>query len=248
MVSYSMISALSLFLASSSLSSSDAIELNPSNFDAMTAGKTVFLKMYAPWCGHCKAMAEDWSRLEDDFDGHAVALVASVDCTNPENQATCQSAGVQGYPTVVWGDFSAPESYEGGRDYASLKAFADEHVTKPVCSIYNQDPCTDEQKATIETVGKLSDDELLAIAKKVSETEKAAEKEFDAILENLQKTFEDESQKSEAKIKAVKDDNNFGIVSAIMKKRDINNPFNDMDDDDDDVIDDDDDDLTEGEL
>ena len=38
--------ALLLAIAASSAS---AVELSPDNFDAVTAGKTVFLKFFAPW-------------------------------------------------------------------------------------------------------------------------------------------------------------------------------------------------------
>merc|ERR1719343_257995 len=240
MVSYT--SSAVLALAALASSTVGALELTTDTFSEMTAGKTVFLKMYAPWCGHCKAMAADWSKGEQDFDGHAVAFVGSVDCTKPDNMEICQSADVQGYPTLVWGDVSALKPYDGGRDYASLKAFADEKVTKPVCSVHNQDPCTDEEKAAIEAVGKLTDDELVEVAKKVFEAEKAANKEFEEILEKLQQTFEEEQEKIDATISALKKETNYGYVSAIMKKRGVANPFSDMD------LDDDDDDLTEGEL
>jgi protein disulfide-isomerase A6 len=47
-----------------------------------------------------------------------------VDCT--QSKATCDEFGVRGYPTLKWfgADKGAPEAYEGGRDGASLAAFA----------------------------------------------------------------------------------------------------------------------------
>jgi len=41
----------------------NAIELTADNFDAETAGKTVFIKFLAPWWGHCKKMKPDWDKL-----------------------------------------------------------------------------------------------------------------------------------------------------------------------------------------
>lgn len=44
-------------------SGANAIELTQDNFDAETAGKTVFIKFLAPWWGHCKKMKPDWDKL-----------------------------------------------------------------------------------------------------------------------------------------------------------------------------------------
>ena len=87
-----------LAIAASLVAGSSALELTPENFAEMTAGKTVFLKFYAPWCGHCKAMAGDWAKLEADFKDHAVALVASVDCADDDNQEICSDFNVEVRP------------------------------------------------------------------------------------------------------------------------------------------------------
>jgi hypothetical protein len=35
-----------------SVASSETLELTPENFESETAGKVVFIKFFAPWCGH----------------------------------------------------------------------------------------------------------------------------------------------------------------------------------------------------
>jgi protein disulfide-isomerase-like protein len=58
------------------------------------ADRTIFVKFYAPWCGHCKALAPDWKKLAGEFDGH----VGKIDCTI--EQELCKAEGVKGYPTL----------------------------------------------------------------------------------------------------------------------------------------------------
>ena len=80
---------------------SSAIELTPDNWDEVTAGKTVFLKMFAPWCGHCKKMKPDWDKLMEEFKDSPTALVADVDCT-ADGKPICDDNGVRGFPTLKW--------------------------------------------------------------------------------------------------------------------------------------------------
>eukprot|EP00535_Pseudo-nitzschia_heimii_P011743 CAMPEP_0197196012 /NCGR_PEP_ID=MMETSP1423-20130617/32126_1 /TAXON_ID=476441 /ORGANISM="Pseudo-nitzschia heimii, Strain UNC1101" /LENGTH=252 /DNA_ID=CAMNT_0042649775 /DNA_START=483 /DNA_END=1241 /DNA_ORIENTATION=- len=221
----------------------DALELTAATFDEMTAGKTVFLKMYAPWCGHCKAMAEDWSKLEGDFDGHDVAFVASVDCTNEDNIMICVEAGVQGYPTLVWGGSADLQQYQGGRDYESLKAFADRYVTKPVCGLSTRDACTDEEKAAIDAVASKSDDELTKTAETVRDLLRSAENDFEEYVERLQVEFEKKQDEHDDRIRSIRAEHDFNVVSTVLKSRGLENPVTSMDfdllDDDDDIIEDD---------
>jgi thiol-disulfide isomerase/thioredoxin len=68
-------------MAAMMVATTNAVSLTPDNWDAETAGKTVLLKFFAPWCGHCKKMAPDYEKLMADFEGSATQLVAEIDCT-----------------------------------------------------------------------------------------------------------------------------------------------------------------------
>merc|ERR1719441_63372 len=115
------------------------------------------------------------------YSGHATALVGDVDCTS-EGKPLCEENGVQGFPTIKWGDPSALEDYQGGRDFSALQKFAAENL-KPMCSPKNIDLCDDEKKAEIEKFQAMSDDDL----------EKAI-KEKEKLMEDAEQTFKDEAQ------------------------------------------------------
>ena len=87
----------SLIIATAALacSTTTGLELTTKNFEEMTAGKTVFIKFFAPWCGHCKAMGPDWEKLMTEYQDHDVALVAEVDCTSDTGDELCEKFNVE---------------------------------------------------------------------------------------------------------------------------------------------------------
>ena len=147
-------------------------------------------------------MKPDWDKLMDAYADSETALVADVDCTT-EGKPLCDSHGVQGFPTIKWGDPSNLEDYKGGRDFASLEKFAKENL-KPMCSPTNIDLCDDEKKATIEKFLGLAGAEL---DKMIEEKEKLmadAEEAFKTGVEGLQAQYQkmmEDKEKTQEDIK-----------------------------------------------
>ena len=129
-------------------------------------------------------------------------MVGDADCT-AEAKPLCDSNGVQGFPTIKWGDPNALEDYQGGRDYDALKKFADENL-KPVCSPGNIDLCDDEKKAEIEKLQAMSDGDLDTAIKEGETKIEDAEKSFKDDLEALQKNYERLMKEKDATIAEVK--------------------------------------------
>lgn len=148
-------------------------------------------------------MKPDWDKLMEETKGSEVGLVADVDCTSDGGKPLCDANGVRGYPTLKWGDPSSLEDYQGGRDFDTLKKFADENL-KPICSPSNLDLCDDEAKKEIEKYLAVAEDALVKmIEEKEAELEKA-ESDFKTFVESLQKQYQDATQEKEEKIAAVK--------------------------------------------
>ena len=166
-----------------SVSDASVLSLDKNTFAQETAGKIVFIKFFAPWCGHCKSMALDWEKLAAEYSDNKDVLIAEVDCTTDDGESLCAEVDVNGFPTLKYGDPLALEEYDGGRDYDSLKSFSMEHL-KPSCSPQNLDIC-DEVK-------------LAAILKFQQMSTEVLQQELDAYnkeMENIDQWFEEEENK-----------------------------------------------------
>ncbi|KAF6762274.1 disulfide isomerase [Ephemerocybe angulata] len=99
---FSTISLQASFLALASLAAaeadSDVLNLTSANFEStVSAEPLVLVEFFAPWCGHCKALAPHYEEAATALKDKSIK-VAKVDCV--EEADLCSSKGIQGYPTL----------------------------------------------------------------------------------------------------------------------------------------------------
>jgi len=158
-------------------------------------------------------MKPAWDKLMSNFNPTSkIGLVADVDCT-AAGQSLCSKVGVQGYPTIKYGDPNNLEDYKGGRDYDSLLKFAQENL-KPVCSPTNIDLCDDDKKAEIEKFQAMSSDDLQAAIKAKEQEMEDAETAFKEGVEGLQKQYEQMMKDKDQKLKDIKE-SGLGLMKAV---------------------------------
>lgn len=92
----------------------DVVSLTSETFDEhIKANEVTLVEFYAPWCGHCKALAPEYEKTATALKGQA--SVSKVDCTR--QRELCSKYEIQGFPTIKLfrNDDSDPSDYEGGR-------------------------------------------------------------------------------------------------------------------------------------
>jgi Thioredoxin len=157
-------------------------------------------------------MKPDWDKLSKEFEGKKDQLIADVDCTT-EGEPLCGQYGVQGFPTLKWGDPADLQEYEGGRDYDSLKAFAEENL-KPQCSPKNLDLCDADKKAEIQKFMGMEVEKLEAMIAEKEAALAQIETDFETFVEGLQKAYEDMTVKNQEEKDAIKK-SGLGLMKAV---------------------------------
>lgn len=82
----------------------------------------VFVKYYAPWCGHCKRLAPVWDKLAAVL--RDKVNVVEFNCDDGANKPRCRSAGIKGYPTLMFYNGAESVEYPGSRALPDMEAFA----------------------------------------------------------------------------------------------------------------------------
>ena len=109
----------------------EVVTLTDDTFEHQTqasSGQTTgawFVKFYAPWCGHCRAMAGTWVELAVEMEGTGV-IIADVDATANPITTDRFNALVKGFPTLLLFRDRGVFKHKGARDLESLRAFATE--------------------------------------------------------------------------------------------------------------------------
>jgi thiol-disulfide isomerase/thioredoxin len=138
-----------LLLLQASVVSAEVLSLTVENIFEMTEGKSIFVKFFAPWCDSCQAMAPDFERLAADWKGHEFGLVAEVDCEGIDSEEICDDFEIAALPTILYGERTTLELYDGDRTYEAMSAFAKEHIHPP-CSLEHILYCSDDQRQRLE--------------------------------------------------------------------------------------------------
>lgn len=103
--------------------------LTKDNFDEFIAKhRHVFVKFYAPWCGHCKSMAPSYAKLAAKMNEKEGGIpIADVDAT--ESPELAERFGVEGYPTLKFFVDGKPVDYQGEREGDAIENFINKKLS-----------------------------------------------------------------------------------------------------------------------
>ena len=96
----------------------NVVVLSQWNFDDIVYDETkhVFVKFYAPWCGHCMNMAPAWRDLADIMKSDDV-IIAKLDATEHE----IRDISISGFPSLKY----FPKTNKKGIDYNGGRTVGD---------------------------------------------------------------------------------------------------------------------------
>ncbi|GMP98734.1 hypothetical protein CsSME_00046509 [Camellia sinensis var. sinensis] len=151
----------------------DVVVLKESNFsDFVESNRYVMVEFYAPWCGHCQALAPEYAAAATELKGGAVAL-AKVDAT--EESELAEEYEVQGFPTVYFFVDGQHKPYNGQRTKEAIVTWIKKKIGPGVSNITSADDAervlTSESKVVLGFLESLvgPESEELAAASKLED-------------------------------------------------------------------------------
>lgn len=149
-------SALALTLVATVLAS-DVVDLTKDTFQPFLQKESLSLiEFFAPWCGHCKALAPEYETAATELKEKGIAI-AKVDCTVEAD--VCGEFGVKGYPTLKVFRDGTPSDYKGARTSPSIVDYMIQQ-NRPALSEIKADGIEDFKKSSrVVLVGYFSDQE-----------------------------------------------------------------------------------------
>ena len=100
------------------------IKITSENFHILTE-EPILLKLYVPWCGHCRELKP----IYDNLSRNPKIKMAEMDCQ--EEREKCIEMGYGNYPTLLFinKDIEKAVKYTGGKSEKEIIEFIEEQLT-----------------------------------------------------------------------------------------------------------------------
>jgi protein disulfide-isomerase A1 len=173
-LTYGLLAALAA--VASAEADSDVTQLTGATFDDFVKGNELVLaEFFAPWCGHCKALAPEYEEAATSLKEKNIKL-AKIDCT--EEADLCKDHGVEGYPTLkVFRGLDNVSPYAGQRKAAAISSYMIKQ-SLPAVSLLTKDTLEEFKTA----------DKVVLVAYLAAD-DKASNETFTAVAESLRDTY-----------------------------------------------------------
>ncbi|CEP18291.1 hypothetical protein [Parasitella parasitica] len=145
---------------------SDVLSLTDKSFDHEVRDQELMLvEFFAPWCGHCKALAPEYeiaaTKLKDKI------KIAKVDCT--ENQDLCQRYDITGYPTLKVFRRGETSDYKGARKADGIVSYMQKQAAPAVTDLDATNFADFQNSDRVVVVGYANDEASKATFKEVAD-------------------------------------------------------------------------------